>query len=136
MAMYSKASGTIKGSFALHRGPKIGASIKLASQRDGQDLDPQGTKFQPRSEGGPPGQGMRRPVGSQAGQAAGQDMAGRQACARAVYKLVMIGMWPLHGVCLFSVAHQLTACLLACSDVASCLERKQQQLVERQGMLP
>ncbi|KAL3145372.1 hypothetical protein ABBQ38_001624 [Trebouxia sp. C0009 RCD-2024] len=53
------------------RGPKIGASIKLASQRDGVDLDPQGTKFQPRGEGGPPGQGGRRPVGSQVGQATG-----------------------------------------------------------------
>lgn len=57
---------------ATYRGPKIGASIKLASQRDGVDLDPQGTKFQPRGEGGPPGQGGRRPVGSQVGQATGR----------------------------------------------------------------
>ena len=58
-------------STGICRGPKIGASIKLASQRDGVDLDPQGAKFQPRGEGGPPGQGGRRPVGSQVGQAAG-----------------------------------------------------------------
>lgn len=53
------------------RGPKIGASIKLVSQKDGRDMDPQNTKFQPRGEGGPPGQGGRRPVGAQAGATTG-----------------------------------------------------------------
>ena len=55
----------------MYRGPKIGASIKLVSQKDGRDMDPQGTKFQPRGEGGPPGPGGRRPVGAQAGSTAG-----------------------------------------------------------------
>lgn len=55
------------------RGPKISASIKLVSQKDGTDLDPHGTKFQPRGAegGGPPGSGGRRPVGGRAGEAAG-----------------------------------------------------------------
>ena len=35
-------------------------------------MDPQNTKFQPRGEGGPPGQGGRRPVGAQAGATTGQ----------------------------------------------------------------
>ncbi|DBA79854.1 TPA: hypothetical protein ACH3X2_007690 [Trebouxia sp. C0005] len=53
------------------RGPKIGASIKLVSQKDGIDMDPHGTKFQPRGEGGPSGPGGRRAVGGHAGEAAG-----------------------------------------------------------------
>ena len=54
------------------RGPKIGASIKLVSQKDGVDMDPYGTKFQPRGEGGPPGPGGRRAVGGHVGEAAGE----------------------------------------------------------------
>lgn len=34
-------------------------------------MDPHGTKFQPRGEGGPPGAGGRRAVGGHAGEAAG-----------------------------------------------------------------
>ena len=37
------------------RGPKIGCSIKLVSQRDGTDLDPHNLKYRPRPEGGGPG---------------------------------------------------------------------------------
>ncbi|GAB4812977.1 hypothetical protein N2152v2_000023 [Parachlorella kessleri] len=37
------------------RGPKIGCSIKLVSQRDGTDLDPHNLKYRPRQEGGGPG---------------------------------------------------------------------------------
>jgi predicted RNA-binding protein with RPS1 domain len=39
------------------RGPKVGCSIKLASQRDGADLDPHHTKYRPRGEGGGGGGG-------------------------------------------------------------------------------
>jgi hypothetical protein len=38
------------------RGPRIAASIKLVSQRDGEDLDPHFLKFRPRGEGGGGGQ--------------------------------------------------------------------------------
>lgn len=49
------------------RGPKIGCSIKLVSQKDGSDLDPNNLKFKPRqSDGG--NFGSRAPVGSNAGQ--------------------------------------------------------------------
>lgn len=37
------------------RGPKVGGSIKLVSQRDGVDLDPSNVKYRPRGEGGAPG---------------------------------------------------------------------------------
>ena len=48
------------------RGPKIGCSIKLVSQRDGQDLDPHGLKYKPRQgDGGPP---TNRRVGGDVGQ--------------------------------------------------------------------
>ena len=73
----------------LHRGPKIGASIKLVSQKDGRDLDPQGTKFQPRGEGGPPAQGGRRPVGAQAGATAGDQVA--LLCIMQPNKLIAAG---------------------------------------------
>ena len=49
------------------RGPKIGCSIKLVSQRDGADLDPNNLKFRPRQADGP-GFGARAPVGANAGQ--------------------------------------------------------------------
>lgn len=49
------------------RGPKISCSIKLVSQRDGQDLDPNGLKFKPRPADG--GFGAKRAVGADAGQA-------------------------------------------------------------------
>lgn len=35
-------------------------------------MDPHGTKFQPRGEGGPSGPGGRRAVGGHAGEAAGE----------------------------------------------------------------
>lgn len=36
------------------RGPRVSASIKLVSQRDGTDLDPNGLKYKPRGAGGGP----------------------------------------------------------------------------------
>lgn len=50
---------------ALCRGPRIGCSIKMVSQRDGQDLDPEMTNYFAKGEGGGGG-GPRRggPVGS------------------------------------------------------------------------
>lgn len=47
------------------RGPRIGCSIKMVSQRDGQDLDPEMTNYFAKGEGGGGG-GPRRggPVGS------------------------------------------------------------------------
>lgn len=40
---------------------KVACSIKLVDQREGTDLDPSGTKYQPRGEGPPGGQG-RGPI--------------------------------------------------------------------------
>lgn len=48
------------------RGPKVGCSIKLVSQRDGVDLDPHGLKHRPKPADGDFGQ--RRAVGADVGQ--------------------------------------------------------------------
>lgn len=48
------------------RGPKLGCSIKLVSQRDGSDLDPHGLKHRPRPSDGEFGQ--RRTVGADVGK--------------------------------------------------------------------
>lgn len=58
------------------RGPKVGCSIKLVSQRDGTDLDPENVKYKPRGEGGgggPGGGGFRgqMPIGAAAGEVRG-----------------------------------------------------------------
>lgn len=49
------------------RGPKVGCSIKLVSQRDGTDTDPHGLKYRPK-----PGDGgefvQNRTVGSDVGK--------------------------------------------------------------------
>ncbi|KAL6779060.1 hypothetical protein ACKKBF_B18930 [Auxenochlorella protothecoides x Auxenochlorella symbiontica] len=47
------------------RGPRVSASIKLVSQRDGTDLDPNGLKYKPRGAGGGPMQG-KAPIGAAA----------------------------------------------------------------------
>ena len=44
------------------RGPKVACSIKLVDQREGTDLDPHNTKWQPRGEGGPGGYGSKGPA--------------------------------------------------------------------------
>lgn len=49
------------------RGPKIGCSIKLVSQKDGRDLDPHSLKYKPRQMEG--GSGSKPLVGADAGQA-------------------------------------------------------------------
>ena len=49
------------------RGPKVGCSIKLVSQRDGTDLDPHGLKHRPKPTDG--GEfGKSRTVGADVGK--------------------------------------------------------------------
>lgn len=48
------------------RGPKIGCSIKLVSQKDGTDLDPHGLRHRPKPTEGEFGQ--RRTVGADVGK--------------------------------------------------------------------
>lgn len=50
------------------RGPKVGCSIKLVSQRDGTDLDPHGLKFRPKPTDGGGDFGARRAVGADVGK--------------------------------------------------------------------
>ena len=54
--------------------PKIGCSIKLVNQKEGNDLDPHGLKYRPRGEGGGGGgggsHGVRQPARGGQGSAA------------------------------------------------------------------
>ena len=64
-AVQSGDHSRIQALLALCRGPRIGCSIKMVSQRDGQDLDPEMTSYFAKGEGGGGG-GPRRgaPVGA------------------------------------------------------------------------
>ena len=64
-AVQSWHCSSLQALFAICRGPRIGCSIKMVSQRDGQDLDPEMTNYFAKGEGGGGG-GPRRgaPVGA------------------------------------------------------------------------
>ena len=67
VAVQSWSCSSPQALLALCRGPRIGCSIKMVSQRDGQDLDPEMTNYFAKGEGGGGGGGGPRrgaPVGS------------------------------------------------------------------------
>ena len=67
LAVQNRYCSSPQAWLAICRGPRIGCSIKMVSQRDGQDLDPEMTNYFAKGEGsGGGGGGPRRgaPVGS------------------------------------------------------------------------
>ena len=83
VAVQSWSCSSPQALLALCRGPRIGCSIKMVSQRDGQDLDPEMTNYFAKGEGGGGGGGGPRrgaPVGSAVAELKEGASAGVSGC--------------------------------------------------------
>ena len=69
------------------RGPKIGCSIKLVDQKTGEDMDPMGSRYKPRGEGGPGGRPGAPALGASAGKGCGEGGTGFQGGEPVLRKL-------------------------------------------------